>query len=152
MMTAAHARFDASVSRQTRLQPLIASSGAASSYDPTVERTRRALVAAVEHIVTAPVTWREEEPAPIDSLSAETAIAFIQQLPPDRAFPKVAPDGEGGIMLVWREHSPRALITADRGKLLLIANPGQPNSHHFRPLNFDGETIPAIVLVNIPQR
>jgi hypothetical protein len=53
---------------------------------------------------------------------------------------------------VWREQSPRVLITVDKGKLLLIENPGQPNSHHFRPLNFDGETIPALILENIPRR
>jgi hypothetical protein len=151
-MTAAHERSGASVSWQIRPQPRVTLSSAASSYDPMVERTRQALVGAIEHMVTSPVTWREEEPAPIDSLSAETAIAFIQQLPSDRAFPKLAPDGEGGIMLVWREQSPRALITADKGKLLLIANPGQPDSHHFRPLNFDGETIPALILENIPRR
>ena len=151
-MTAAHARSGASVSWQIRPQLRVTLSSAASSYDPMVERTRQALVGAIEHMVTSPITWREEEPAPIDSLSAETAIAFIQQLPSDRAFPKLAPDGEGGIMLVWREQSPRALITADKGKLLLIANPGQPDSHHFRPLNFDGETIPALILENIPRR
>jgi hypothetical protein len=151
-MTAAHARSGASVSWQIRPQLRVTLSSAASSYDPMVERTRQALVGAIEHMVTSPITWREEEPAPIDSLSAETAIAFIQQLPSDRAFPKLAPDGEGGIMFVWREQSPRALITADKGKLLLIANPGQPDSHHFRPLNFDGETIPALILEKIPRR
>jgi len=151
-MTTALARSGASVPWQTRSQPRLTFSGAATSYDPMVERTRQALVGAIEHMVSTPVTWREEEPAPIDSLSAETAIAFIQQLPPDRAFPKLAPDGEGGIVLVWREQSPRVLITVDKGKLLLIANPGQPNSHHFRPLNFDGETIPGLILEKIPRR
>jgi hypothetical protein len=151
-MTTAPARSGASVPWQIRSQPRLTSSGAATSYDPVVERTRQALVGAIEHMVTRPVTWREEDPAPVESLSAETAIAFIQQLPSDRAFPKLTADGEGGIIFVWRERSPRVLMTVDKGKLLLITNPGQPNSHHFRSLNFDGETIPALILENIPRR
>jgi hypothetical protein len=133
-----------------RAQQRIAVSSAASSYNPMVERRRAALIAAIKHLVASPITWTEDEPTPIDGVSAETALAFIHKLPPDRAFPKIAPDGEGGIMLVWDQVT-KALITIDRGILLLVTNPGQPNSHHFRPLRFDGEMIPSIILESLPR-
>jgi hypothetical protein len=99
-----------------------------------------------------PINWSDSEAVPIDSLSAETAIAFILRLPPDRAFPKIAPDGEGGLMLVWDSSERKTLVTIDRVVLLLVSEAGRPNSHHFRPLRFDGDAIPAILLEHIPSR
>lgn len=133
-------------------QPRITPPSAASSYDPAAERTRAKLIGVIKHLATTPITWTERDPIPIDKISAETAIGFIYQLPPDRAFPKVAPDGEGGIMLVWDSRLQKELITVDRTTLLLVDNPGQPNSHHFRPLRFDGERIPPIILEHLPRR
>jgi hypothetical protein len=126
----------------------IKASSAASDYDPVIERTRTELVAAIKYIAKTPITWSEHEAAAVDTLSAETALAFVRQLPRDRAFPKIAPDGEGGIMLVWN----KALITVSQSRLFLVANPGQPDSYHFQPLRFDGERIPAIVLEKLPPR
>jgi hypothetical protein len=137
---------------RARAQPGITASSAASDYDPVIERTRAELVAAIKYIAKTPITWSEREAAAVDSLSAETALAFVRQLPRDRAFPKIAPDGEGGIMLVWNSQQCKALITVSQSRLFLIANPGQPDSHHFQPLRFDGERIPAIVLAELPPR
>jgi hypothetical protein len=135
-----------------RPQPRITPPSAASSYDLAAERTRATLVGLIKHLATTPITWTERDPIRIDKISAETAIGFIHQLPPDRAFPKVAPDGEGGIILVWDSGSQKELITVDRTSLLLIENPGQPSSYHFRPLRFDGERIPPIILEHLPRR
>jgi hypothetical protein len=133
-------------------QQRFAPPSAASAYDPEVERTRAKLIGVIKYLVTTSVTWTERDPVRIDDISAETAIGFIYQLPPDRAFPKVAPDGEGGIMLVWDSPQRKDLITVDRNILLLIENPGQPNSYHFDPLRFDGERIPSIILERLPRR
>jgi hypothetical protein len=99
-----------------------------------------------------PITWSERDPVPLDRLSAETAMSFIRRLPADRAFPKVAPDGEGGLMLVWDGRERKTLLTIDRVMLLLVSEPGRANSHHFRPLRFDGEALPAIILEHLPPR
>jgi hypothetical protein len=106
----------------------------------------------IKYLELKSVTWTERDPVRIDYISAETAKDFIYQLPPDRAFPKVAPDGEGGIMLVWDSPQCKELITIDRNILFLIENPGQPNSYHFNPLRFDGERIPSIILERLPHR
>jgi hypothetical protein len=133
-------------------QPRVTPPSAASSYDPAAERRRAKLIGVIKHLATNPISWTERDPIHIDKLSAETTIGFIYQLPPDRAFPKVAPDGEGGIMLIWDNPPQKELITVDRTTLLLIDNPGQPNSYHFRPRRFDGERIPPIILERLPRR
>lgn len=122
------------------------------TLDPATERKRVKLIGVIKHLAANPISWTERDPITIDKVSAETAIDFIRQLPPDRAFPKVAPDGEGGIMFVWENSSLKELITVDRTTLLLIENPGQPSSYHFRPLRFDGERIPPIILEHLPRR
>ena len=133
--------------------PQIPASSAAFSYDPGIERRRSELLSAIRYLVQSPITWSEREaPVPIDRVSAETALAFIRRIPADRAFPKLAPDGEGGLMFVWDSQERKAMITVDRAFLLLVMDPGQPNSHHFTPLRFDGETIPAIVIEALPRR
>lgn len=125
---------------------------AASHYDPAIERQRKSLMATVGLLARRSATWSDREPVPVDRVSAETAFAFIRELPVDRAFPKVAPDGEGGIVLVWNQPDNRVLITVDEAKLLLVRDPGGPGSYHFSPLRFDGETIPPMIVDQLPRR
>jgi hypothetical protein len=125
----------------------------ASSYDPAIERTRLQLISAIRDWTRNPITWSDrDDPVPVENLSAETGIASIRRLPSDRAFPKIAPDGDGGLMLVWKGRERKTLVSVDRVMLLLVSEPGRGNSHHFRPLRFDGEAIPAIVLEHLPPR
>jgi hypothetical protein len=125
---------------------------AASQYDPTIERQRAALISAITFIAKNSINWSVRQAVPIERVSAETALAFVQRLPIDRAFPKIAPDGEGGVVLVWETPSRRALITCDGVRLLLVRDPGGPSSFHFSPMRFDGEIIPSIILENLPRR
>jgi hypothetical protein len=125
---------------------------AASHYDPAIERERAAILSVIKRLAKQSINWSQSEAAPIDGISAETALAFIHQLPVDRGFPKIAPDGEGGIALVWDRPGERVLITCDRATLALVQDPGGPNSYHFSPIRFDGETIPPIILQYLPQR
>jgi hypothetical protein len=129
-----------------------AASITASQYDPAVERQRAEIVALIGHLVRNPISWSERDSVPIDRVSAETALSFIRRLPSDRAFPKVAPDGDGSIALLWDGGPHRALIAIDLTMLLLVRDPGGPNSFHFSPIRFDGETIPPIVLNDLPRR
>jgi hypothetical protein len=132
--------------------PQITASSAAFSYDPIIERARLELLGAIRYLAKTPITWSEREPMPIDALSAETALAFIRCIPGDRAFPKLAPDGEGGLIFVWDSQERKAMITVDRAFLLLVTNPGERESYHFSPLRFDGETIPPIIVDSLPRR
>jgi hypothetical protein len=135
-----------------RPQTRVTASSAASTYEPEVERLRTQLLAAIRHLLKNPITLSDRDPTPIDSLSVETAFAFIRRLPADRAFPMIAPDGEGGIMMVWQNKGNEALVTIDRTTLFLVERPGEAASYHFAPLRFDGETILSIILEHLPRR
>ncbi len=124
----------------------------ASQYDPAVERRRAELLALLRHLIRNPISWSERDPVPIGSVSAETALEFIRRLPSDRAFPRVAPDGDGSIALLWDVGHNRVLLAIDRTTLILVRDPGGPNSFHFSPMHFDGETIPPIILNDLPRR
>jgi hypothetical protein len=155
-MTAFALRNDASspdlTSWPVRHQGASGISMAASQYDPAVERQRAALISAIRYLVKNPTNWSAGQAAPIETISAETAVAFMRCLPVDRAFPLIAPDGEGGVVFLWDVADCRALITCDGAKLLLVRDPGAPNSFHFSPLRFDGEAIPSIILEHLPRR
>jgi hypothetical protein len=129
-----------------------AASTAASQYDPTIERHRAALISAIRYLAKNSINWSTHEAVSLDGVSVETALSFIQCLPIDRFFPKIAPDGEGAVVLIWDAPGRRALITCDGAKLLLVRDPGGPSSFHFSPMRFNGETIPSIILENLPQR
>jgi hypothetical protein len=134
-------------------EPQISASSAASSYDPDVERPRSELLATIRYLAKNPITWSERDVGTrVDHLSAETALAFIRAMPADRAFPKLAADGEGGLIFLWESQERKAMITVDGGLLWLVRQPGEPDSFHFSPLRFDGETIPRIVIESLPRR
>jgi len=125
---------------------------ASSQYNPAVERERAAAMALIRHLMVNPISWSDRSPVSIDPVSAETALAFIQRLPSDRALPKIAPDGDGSIALLWDDGPHRALIAIDRVMLHLVREPGRPSSFHFSPMRFDGETIPPLILNDLPRR
>jgi hypothetical protein len=129
-----------------------AASIAASHYDPGIERQRKLLMSTIGLLARHSATWSEREPVPIGRVSAETAFAFIRELPTDRAFPDVAPDGDGGIVMIWNRPDNRLLITVDEATLLCVRDPGGLGSYHFAPLRFDGETIPPMIMEQLPRR
>jgi hypothetical protein len=110
------------------------------------------ILATIASLAGQPVTWGEREPANIEDLSTETALAFVWRLPTDRAFPKVAPDGEGGLIFIWGDDRPKALVSVDGTTLSLVINPGTPASDHRPPMRFDGELIPSYILDVLPHR
>lgn len=138
--------------RQPRRPAARSTTAASSAINPAAEDDRLRLLVAIASLGAYPVTWGEREPVGIDDLAIETALAFISRLPADRAFPKVAPDGEGGLMLIWDGEPPRALLSIDRTMLSLILNPGTPASDHLPSARFDGELIPAGILNVLPHR
>jgi hypothetical protein len=121
-------------------------------YDPAIERRRAEVIAIIKQLTRVPTTSSDRDAVSIDTLSAETARAFVQRLPADRAFPKVGPDGEGGLVLLWDGSSARALIAVDGTTLILVRDPGSPQSYHFSPMRFDGDTIPPIIIECLPRR
>ena len=122
-----------------------------SVEDLSHERTRQALMKLVFSFKTEGLSFDDRHEYVADSVSAEAAVAFIRHIPKEYRLPKVAPDDEGDIIMVW-EDDKTALLNVEGWKLHFVANPATPNSEHFPEVNFDGEAIPYALLDRLPVR
>ena len=86
---------------------------------------------------------------PLNQVSVDRSICFIRELPAKYALPKVSPDGEGDIFLVWEAPQP-VLLTVEGNLIHAVINPGANDSLHLDDLEYIGGEIPIAVLEAIP--
>ena len=84
-------------------------------------------------------------PKSIDTTTAVFSKYVIQQLPDTVPLPKIAPDIEGGLLMVW-EGQRTILATIEGNRLHLVAEPGTLESRHFDDLELNGLALPADLL------
>jgi hypothetical protein len=113
------------------------------------ERTQRNLIQLIKRFEVEGFSFGLDEEIRCDAASAEAASAFIRALPAQYLLPKIAPDGEGGIILAW-ENAERELVMSVCGWTLYpVINP-LSKPEHLNSLNFDGEKIPDQILRHLP--
>lgn len=83
--------------------------------------------------------------------TAEAAVAFIQALRSNMHLPKIAPDGDGGLMAVWEGESPPVALVVDHWKMHLVTNAATARAEYFDDLPFDGVRLPKELLEFIPK-
>lgn len=115
-------------------------------------RTRKALIELVSQFVTEGLSFDDQSECKANELSAEAASAFLWRLPPEFSLPKIAPDDEGDIVMVWEAADTTVLLTMDSWRLHIVVNPATPKSHHLPEMVFDGEVIPQKLLDYLPVR
>jgi hypothetical protein len=112
------------------------------------ERTRKKLMQLIKRFEAEGVSFGLDEEVTCDAASAEAASAFLRALPAEYPLPKIAPDGEGGVILAW-ESAQRELVMCVCGWALYpIINPSS-KPEHLSSLNFDGEKIPDQILLHL---
>ena len=84
-------------------------------------------------------------PNKIDTLTATFAVRVIWQLPDNIRLPKIAPDSEGGLLMVW-EGQKTILATVDRDVVHVVIDPGTLNAVHFDGLKLTGRALPPELL------
>lgn len=82
-------------------------------------------------------------------LSRHFAIQLIARLADDKLLPKISPDGEGDIIMVWGE-PPQFVLTIEQASLHGVVNPGSRRSKHIAPVEFDGREVPSEIIAQIP--
>jgi len=82
----------------------------------------------------------------IDRQTLEAAIVFLQLLPEQIDFPKVIPDGEGGLVMQWDQRQSPALLVVDRWKLHGVGNAGTDQAEYLEPVTLMPSHIPPAVL------
>lgn len=122
-----------------------------SIEDLSHERTRRALMNLVFSFKTEGLSFDDRLEYMANSVSTEAAVAFIRQIPKEYRLPKVAPDDEGDIIMVW-EGDKTVLLNVEGWRLHFVVDPATPKSTHFPEVIFDGEAIPYALLDRLPVR
>lgn len=117
-------------------------------HDLSTERVRRRLIKLInsEYCAKNPA-----DGSPIDPASIKAAAAFVTALPANAALPKVGPDSDGDLMMVW-EDGKGLLVAFERWRLHVVASPASGSSLHYSDLRFDGENVPGEILEHIPKR
>lgn len=115
------------------------------------ERTRRALTQLISRLATEGLSFDDRFEYKADPRSAAAASALIRQLPYEYQFPKVAPDDDGDLVMVWKSDR-TVLLTMEAWKLHIVVDPATPKSKHLPEMMFDGEMVPRILLDLLPTR
>lgn len=97
------------------------------------------------------LSWADGAQAKITGASRATAEAFLRALPDNKSLPKLSPDGEGGVMMVWEAHNRTLLVTADESVLHTVFAAATPDAVYLNDIPFNAaKTIPREILDAIP--
>jgi hypothetical protein len=114
------------------------------------DRTAQRLLALIERFRTTGFSW-SLEPCQITVDTARTAIRLIQALPKDRGLPKIVPDGEGALLLMWETPQREVLVIVDDNALHLVRHPASAQTEYVENLRLDGAEIPESILGSVPK-
>lgn len=114
------------------------------------ERVKRRLINVIYRFKSDEFSYGTEARGIWETSSAEAASALIATLPPYCSLPRIAPDGEGGVILAWEVGRNQLIMLVYDWSLYCVINPG-PHAQHLPTYRFDGEAIPREVLAHIPR-
>jgi len=106
------------------------------------ERERRDLIKLVNFLSEKGLEIDTDLVVKASSSSAEAASALLKQLPSKYVLPRISPDDDGGIAMIWEKDEQATILTIDGWKLHIVENPATPHSRHLPVTTFDGETVP----------
>jgi hypothetical protein len=117
------------------------------------EEMRQAMIALVQRFAAFGLSWRAGELAKITPTTHQVSEAFLRALPAANAFPKIAPDGEGGLLMVWEGADGPFILTIDDLRLHGVIAAGTPNAEYIDDVSIDStQVIPDRILNAIPAR
>lgn len=87
----------------------------------------------------------------ITEATSQAAVAFFSALPPSTKLPKITPEGEGGLTVIWENGSAPVILVVDDWKLHLVKAATTPHAQYFDDLLFDGERVPNEVIEALPK-
>jgi hypothetical protein len=82
--------------------------------------------------------------------SQRAAMSFVGALPVDKQLPRVAPDGDGGVLMAWDDlNDGSTVITVSEGMIYPVARAGTANVEYLNDMHFY-DVVPEAALSIIP--
>jgi hypothetical protein len=81
-------------------------------------------------------------PSVVDGDTAKAAVRLLAQIPSPWKLPRLAPNGDGGLIMIWEQEVSQAIVVVAEWNLHLVVNPGTEVAVYVDDEPFDGETIP----------
>lgn len=117
------------------------------------EQERQALLALIRRFAYHGLSWTAGQCATVTRATKATALAFLSSLPAGKAFPKVSPDGEGELIMIWENQDASVLLTIDNLHLHAVIAATTPQAEYLDDIPFDWlQRIPQKILDAIPAR
>jgi hypothetical protein len=116
------------------------------------EEERQALVALLARLSVSGLSWTADRSATITAASRQTAQAILRALPAGKALPKISPDAEGGLMMVWNGPGDPFLLTVDNLRLHAVLAATTPRAVYLDDIPFWGQELTQQLLDAIPSR
>ncbi|MQA23452.1 hypothetical protein [Rugamonas rivuli] len=110
------------------------------------EKTRDMLITSIRRFAS-----ETSDAYRLTSETADASVALIKALRNSMRLPKIAPDGEGGLMAVWEGEHPVIALVVDNWKMHMVTGAATDQAEYFDDLPFDGIRLPKEILEFIPK-
>ncbi len=116
------------------------------------QRERDELIGLASRFAIDGLSWEAGQSVGISAATEHAARQFLNVLPSGKALPKISPDGEEGLLMVWERNGDPLLITVDDLRLHAVVGATTPHAEYFANIPFDEPEIPQHILDAIPTR
>lgn len=116
-------------------------------------KEREEVLTAIRLLHGIPENWRGFPSQKPTNDAISLSLEFATHIPLDRAHPdKIAPDGDGGVSLIWEKNQEMVIVTIDSS--LLHLSHAKKNREDFfdGSVTFDGKIIPKRIIDHLPLR
>lgn len=118
---------------------------------PTIEiinarRKKERLKHVIEKFASAEFGLFFDESMRIGKNVLNSALALVDLLPNEKSLPKVAPDGEGGVLLAWQTTHGEHICIVDAEKIHLVIKAGSEDAEYLDDIPFKGKELPGAIV------
>ena len=114
------------------------------------EQDRSAMCATIDKFARHGLSWSHYDSTRITQETRASANVLVSSLSQSKQLPKIAPDGDGSLMLLWENGNQSVLLTVDGWKMHVVFSPATPAATYIENIPYDGVTLPSEVFAAIP--
>lgn len=114
-----------------------------------LKKDKQQLMSLINSLSVENTPWSNDQPEKITTDTFRAVVSFLKLLPYNVAIPKISPDGEGSLVMLWEGTSP-TLLTIDGWKFHLVLGAITPTAEYKDNVPF-GEEIPEEILRSLPR-